>query len=794
MKALVIGSGAREHALTARLAEEGWEAACAPGNTGIARHLRCLPLDVADLKAAVALAQEERADLVVVGPEAPLIAGLVDALSAAGILAFGPSAAAARIEGSKAFAKEVMVAAKIPTASHAVFDEAGKAIEHAQRLGGRVVVKADGIAAGKGVVVCNDMADAREAIEAALVRAEFGVAGRRLVIEERLEGREVSLMAVCDGVRFQLLPLSQDYKRVGDGDIGPNTGGMGAVCPPPIAPQLEAAPLAELAIAPALERLRALDAPFRGVLYAGLMLTPAGPKVLEYNCRLGDPETQVLLERVDGELGETMAAAARGDVGSHRLGARPGAAVGVVACADGYPRKPRFGDAIQGLDAAETLRANSLQRRRRQPRETRDERGEGVDRGRGGERFGEGAGEGLSRAGLCVVRGEAFPDRHRRQRRWPAAMRALPLRGWIIHRYVAREIVVPAATSLAFLFQLLIALQLLRRTDVLFGSDVGIGDVARLLLNLTPHYLTLAAPIALLIGVLVGLGRLAEDREVEVLLGCGVPPALFAVAPLLLAFGVGVGVLGLELGPEPAGLQAVRQQIDEVLKRGVQRDLKPGVFYDQVTDLTLFAESIDPKTGEWRHVLVHDERDHQAPLLLLARSGGVLPAVADEDLKLKLADGEAHREGDGDYSKVTFKSAVLNIGVESSLLRRNTFRSPDEELTLADLWAEIRRQRIANGWWQVPAVAFHRRLGLPLAALTFVWLGVPLAIGTSARGSRARGYLFGILAIAGYYVLQHLGIGWGADGKLAPWLAGELANVVALATGAVAWVVVGARR
>jgi lipopolysaccharide export system permease protein len=295
--------------------------------------------------------------------------------------------------------------------------------------------------------------------------------------------------------------------------------------------------------------------------------------------------------------------------------------------------------------------------------------------------------------------------------------------------------------------------------------------------------------------VLVGLGRLAEDREVDVLLGCGAPPALFLVAPLLLASCVGLAVLGLELGPEPAGLQAVRQQIDEVLERSLQRDLKAGVFYDQVTDLTLFAESIDPATGEWRHVLVHDERDRQAPLLLLARSGGVVPAAtSDGELKLKLGEGESHREGADDYSKVAFKSALLNIGVEGSLLRRNTFRSPDEEQTLAELWAEVRRQRDANGWWQVPAVAFHRRLGLPLAALTFVWLGVPLAIGTSARGSRARGSLFGLLAIAGYYVLQHVGIGWGANGKLAPWLAGELANVVALAAGAVAWVVVGARR
>jgi phosphoribosylamine--glycine ligase len=351
-KALVIGAGAREHAIGARLAEEGWDVSCAPGNVGIARHLRCVPLAIADVPAAVALARKERPELVVVGPEAPLIAGLVDALSAAGILAFGPSAAAARIEGSKAFAKEVMVAAKIPTASHAIFEDAGKAIEHATRLEGRVVVKADGIAAGKGVAVCGELAQAREAIEAALVRGEFGAAGRRVVLEERLEGPEVSLMAVCDGTRFELLPLSQDYKRVGDGDVGPNTGGMGAVSPA-LASHVDAASLARLAIVPALERLRALGSPFRGVLYAGLMLTPDGPKVLEYNCRLGDPETQVLMEQVDGALGEAMEAAARGELGDRRLGARPGTAVGVVACAKLYPSKPRLGDAISGLDEAE---------------------------------------------------------------------------------------------------------------------------------------------------------------------------------------------------------------------------------------------------------------------------------------------------------------------------------------------------------------------------------------------------------------------------------------------------------
>jgi phosphoribosylamine---glycine ligase len=355
MKALVIGSGAREHAIAARLVEEGWDVSCAPGNVGIGRQLRCVPLDLMDLKATVALARRERPDLVVVGPEAPLIAGLVDALSAEGILAFGPSSAAARVEGSKAFAKDLMIAARIPTASHATFDDAAKALEYATRLGGRVVVKADGIAAGKGVVVCGAIAEAKEAIDAALVRGELGAAGRRLVLEERLEGRELSLMAICDGSRYELLPLSQDYKRVGDGDVGPNTGGMGAVSPPPIPPPIDAARLAELAIAPALDRIRSMGSPFRGVLYAGLMLTSDGPNVLEYNCRLGDPETQVLLERVDGALGETMAAAARGELGTHQLGERPGAAVGVVACAEGYPRKPRLGDTILGLDEAEGL-------------------------------------------------------------------------------------------------------------------------------------------------------------------------------------------------------------------------------------------------------------------------------------------------------------------------------------------------------------------------------------------------------------------------------------------------------
>ena len=363
-------------------------------------------------------------------------------------------------------------------------------------------------------------------------------------------------------------------------------------------------------------------------------------------------------------------------------------------------------------------------------------------------------------------------------------------RGATFHRYVAREIVLPAVAALAFLFQLLIALQLLRRTDVLFGPAVRAKDVGLLLVNLTPHYLTLATPMALLIGILVGLGRLSEDREVEVLLGCGVSPAALAVAPAVLAIVVAVLVLGLELGPEPLGLQAVRQQIDSVLERGLQRQIKPGTFYDEVTGLTLFAESIDPVSGEWRHVLVNDDRDPRAPLLLLAERGRVEASETEAQLRLRLGLGEAHRRDQAafDYARVTFHAAVLDIGVGDSLLRKNTFRSPDDEETLGQLWHEVGTVKRQGGWWQLPAVALHRRLGIPLAALTLAWLGVPLAIGGSAvRNARARGYLFAILAVAGYYVLQHLGIAWGTEGRLAPWLAGELPNLAAVGVGALAW-------
>jgi phosphoribosylamine--glycine ligase len=351
LRALVIGAGAREHALAARLSAEGWQATVAPGNAGIARSLPCRAVDLADNQALVRLSRELEAELVVVGPEGPLVAGLADALRMARVTVFGPSAAAARVEGSKAFAKELMTEAGIATARHGTFEEPAAAKTLAAELDGRVAVKADGIAAGKGVVVCANVAEAKAAIDACLVQRAFGSAGRRVVVEERLEGPEISVMALCDGRLAVPLPVSHDYKRLNDGDRGPNTGGMGAVVPSSRS-ELSAVELADLSIIPLLQTLSARGTPFQGLLYAGLMLTADGPKVLEYNCRFGDPETQVLMASTRGALGELMLASARGSLpkGASLNFGEP--AVGVVAAAEGYPQNPRLGDEIEGLDAA----------------------------------------------------------------------------------------------------------------------------------------------------------------------------------------------------------------------------------------------------------------------------------------------------------------------------------------------------------------------------------------------------------------------------------------------------------
>jgi len=352
MRILVIGSGGREHALAWKIAQsplvrELW---AAPGNPGIARLARLLEMTGEDVEGVARAARARAIDLVVVGPEGPLCAGLADRLTREGIPVFGPSAAAARIEGSKAFAKEVMAAAGVPTAEHAVFTELEPALAHARARAGKVVVKADGLAAGKGVVVCGGMAEAEAALRAMLVAKVHGASGARVLLEELLEGPEASVIALTDGERVRLLPAAQDHKRLGDGDRGPNTGGMGAFSPtaqvtPEVAREVE-----ERVMRPALRELARRGAPFRGALYAGLMLTSRGIRVIEFNCRLGDPETQPILMRLQGDLVPALLAAAGGDLSQVALTVDPRAAVGVVLAAEGYPGKVASGDAIAGAE------------------------------------------------------------------------------------------------------------------------------------------------------------------------------------------------------------------------------------------------------------------------------------------------------------------------------------------------------------------------------------------------------------------------------------------------------------
>jgi phosphoribosylamine--glycine ligase len=353
VKVLVIGGGAREHALCRKLAQSRLctGLVCAPGNPGIERIARLAPVKADDVAGLVALAKAERIDLVVVGPEAPLSLGLADRLAEEGIACFGPSRAAAEIESSKAFAKEVMARAGIPTAAFGTFTEPEAARAFAADRGGRVAVKADGLAAGKGVIVCSTPDEADRAIDEILVRRAHGTAGARIVVEEKLEGEEASVIALADGKDFLLLAPAQDHKRVGEGDEGPNTGGMGAYSPAPVVTPALLDEVGERVIAPALRELAAMGRPFRGALYAGLMIGPRGPQVVEFNARLGDPETQAILARLDTDLLPALLAAARGGIRGGSLSFRPGAAVTVVLAAAGYPGKVRSGDPIEGLDA-----------------------------------------------------------------------------------------------------------------------------------------------------------------------------------------------------------------------------------------------------------------------------------------------------------------------------------------------------------------------------------------------------------------------------------------------------------
>jgi phosphoribosylamine--glycine ligase len=352
MRILVVGSGGREHALAWKISRSPLVRAlfAAPGNPGIAKVATLVPLDVRDVDAVARWSVENRIDLVVVGPEAPLVAGLADRVAKEGIPVFGPTAAAAEIEGSKAFAKDVMRAAAIPTADYEAFTELEPAVAWARARDGQVVVKADGLAAGKGVVVCGNADEAEQALRDMLVGGVHGAAGRRVVVEERLEGPEASCIAFTDGERVRMLAAAQDHKRIFDGDRGPNTGGMGAFSP---TPHVDTALLAEVeraVIVPAVRELARRGRPFRGALYAGLMLTPRGARVLEFNARLGDPETQPILMRLRSDVVPALLAAAKGDLSGVTLEFDPRAAVGVVLAAEGYPGKVASGDAIDGAD------------------------------------------------------------------------------------------------------------------------------------------------------------------------------------------------------------------------------------------------------------------------------------------------------------------------------------------------------------------------------------------------------------------------------------------------------------
>jgi phosphoribosylamine---glycine ligase len=345
VRVCVVGSGGREHALAAALGRTA-EVVVTPGNPGIPGSVMAPP-------------EEVEADLFVIGPESPLVDGLADRLRARGALVFGPGADGARLEGSKAWMKEVLVAAGVPTARHGAFSDAAPALGFLRSLPGPFVVKTDGLAAGKGVFVTDSLIDAEDDVKAKLAGVRFGEAGRRVVIEEGLRGPEVSVLAVCDGTNAVPLAPAQDFKRVGTGDTGPNTGGMGAYSPVPAVGPAVVDEIMETAVGPTLAELRRRGIDYRGVLYAGLMLTPDGPKVLEYNVRFGDPEAQVVLPRLDGDLAELLAGAAAG-----RLATEPRfvdeAAVTVVCAAAGYPREVRTGDRIDGVEAASAVEGVTL--------------------------------------------------------------------------------------------------------------------------------------------------------------------------------------------------------------------------------------------------------------------------------------------------------------------------------------------------------------------------------------------------------------------------------------------------
>jgi phosphoribosylamine--glycine ligase len=357
MKILLIGSGGREHALAWKIAQSPkvTKLYCAPGNPGIAELAECVAVAADDISGLKNFARQNKIDLTVVGPEIPLTLGIVDEFERAGLKIFGPGKAAAQLEGSKTFAKKIMKKYKIPTAAYAVFDDAQKALEHVYMSRFPVVIKADGLAAGKGVTVAISLVEAKRAINAALQDKIFGAGGAQIVIEEFLAGEEASLLAFCDGKDFVPMVSAQDHKAVYDEDKGPNTGGMGAYSPVPVVSKEILRQTEETIFRPLLDGLAKEGIPYKGVLYAGLMITPDGPKVVEFNCRFGDPETQAVLPRLQTDIVDIFEACLAGKISVQNIAWSADAAVCVVLAADGYPSQYEKGREISGLAAAAAL-------------------------------------------------------------------------------------------------------------------------------------------------------------------------------------------------------------------------------------------------------------------------------------------------------------------------------------------------------------------------------------------------------------------------------------------------------
>ncbi len=359
MRVLVVGSGAREHALVWKLGAEGGVDAvvCAPGNAGMSRATRCAPVAADDPGALLALIDRERIDFTVIGPELPLTRGVANVLARAGHPCCGPTREAARLESSKAFAKDVMARSGVPTARHVTCESAAAALDTVRHapFGYPVVLKADGLAAGKGVVVAADRAMAEAAVQDMMVDRRFGDAGSQIVIEEHLQGREASFFVLTDGMSARVLPSAEDHKRAYDRDEGPNTGGMGAFCPSPLVDTATSERILDQIVLPTVSGMAALGHPYSGFLYCGLMMTPDGPRVIEFNARLGDPETQVILPAMDEDLLPHLVDASRGALKSGVCRRRTDAHVGVVMASGGYPDQFETGKTIRGIDEAEAL-------------------------------------------------------------------------------------------------------------------------------------------------------------------------------------------------------------------------------------------------------------------------------------------------------------------------------------------------------------------------------------------------------------------------------------------------------